>query len=105
MNCEYDFFIQHYHEVNYAPKSDALDTAITQPIEVSLTQYFEQALANVVIIVAILVVIALKIVKLVNNRWCNNHIQPNQDYHGYLTEIYVELFDNIDYVRLKGLFY
>ena len=68
-------------------------------------QYFEQALANVVIIVAILVVIALRIVKLVNNCWCNNHIQPNQDYHGYLTEIYVELFDNIDYVRLKGLFY
>ena len=54
-----------------------------------------------VIIVAILVVIALRIVKLVNNCWCNNHIQPNQDYHGYLTEIYVELFDNIDYVRLK----
>ena len=100
--CKTSTLLSAIHNV---PKSDALDPAITQPIEVSLTQYFEQALANVVIIVAILVVIALRIVKLVNNCWCNNHIQPNQDYHGYLTEIYVELFDNIDYVRLKGLFY
>jgi len=89
--------------IHAIPKSQAFETSVDPSVNIRVSSMFEQALANVVIFlcIAILVCILVKIFNLANKQYFKFEIQPDQNYQGYLAEIYVELFDNVDYVKLQ----
>jgi len=89
--------------IHAIPASKAAQPESVSHSNPSIITYFEQATVNVILIinVVLFLIVIYKIASLINKRFCTFKIQPDLNYQGYLAEIYVELFDNIDYVKLK----
>ena len=89
--------------IHALPKAEATQNYVSQSVSLDYQNLIITALINVVILVVVYVIYLCirKIIKICNDKYFKLPINLDNSYKNYHTDIFVEIFDFHDYVRLK----
>ena len=89
--------------IHAIPAAEAFKHEVSSSVRIDWYDLFIFSLFNVSILVSVYVVyrLSVEIIKAVNRLYFILPIKPDNSYKGYQTDIFVEIFDTIDFVSLK----